>query len=44
MTLYAPLADEWFVIDNSDNGKVIAAKKNKKEKILDAKIFKKYFQ
>ncbi|CAN5876902.1 zeta toxin family protein [soil metagenome] len=42
--LYAPLADEWFVIDNSENGKVIAEKNKKKKIIFDAKLFKKYFK
>jgi hypothetical protein len=44
MTLYAPLADEWVVIDNSANGKIIAEKSKNKKRILDTELFKKYFQ
>lgn len=42
--LYQPLADDWFIIDNSDGGKIIAQKANGKEKIVDPKTLKKYFQ
>jgi predicted ABC-type ATPase len=44
MTLYAPLADEWVVIDNSGNGKIIAEKTKNKKKISDTELFKKYFK
>jgi predicted ABC-type ATPase len=42
--LYAPFADEWYVIDNSEaKGEVIAYKKGKSRKILDSVLFKKHF-
>lgn len=41
--LYAPLADEWYVINNTSNPIVIAQKKNKEEKLFNANLFKKYF-
>lgn len=44
INLYSPLADEWFIIDNSFNGNFIAQKKNKKTEIFDKTIFKNYFE
>ncbi len=41
--IYAPLADEWYIIDNSMNAIEIAHKKNGKETILNDSGFKKYF-
>jgi predicted ABC-type ATPase len=41
--LYAPLADEWYIIDNSNNGTEIANMKNGKMEILNEQAFKKYF-
>ena len=43
ITLYAPLADEWYIIDNSNNAIEIAHKKKGKEKVFNDKKFKKYF-
>ena len=40
---YAPLADEWYIIDNSNKGVEIAQMKNGKAKIFDEKKFEKYF-
>ena len=44
LKLYSPLADEWYVIDNSEKPVVIAHKKSGKEKIYAEKTFEKYFQ
>lgn len=41
--LYSPMADEWYVIDNSDKSVLIARKNNNEEKIIDKKKFQKYF-
>jgi predicted ABC-type ATPase len=41
--LYAPLADEWHIIDNSNNPVEIAYKTQNIEKILHPKKFQKYF-
>jgi len=42
--LYKPLADEWYVIDNSESkGVVIAFKKGKKETIINSKIYNSFF-
>ena len=43
MKLYAPMADEWYVIDNSAESVLIAKKKNSKEYIISKKKFSKYF-
>ncbi|MEK6614943.1 MAG: zeta toxin family protein [Bacteroidota bacterium] len=41
--LYAPMADEWYVIDNSKHGIEIAHRKNNIEKVFNKKGFEKYF-
>lgn len=44
MKLYAPLADEWCIIDNSKTKPlIIAQRKNKSEKIFNKNVFRKYF-
>ncbi|HLG03274.1 MAG TPA: zeta toxin family protein [Bacteroidia bacterium] len=44
MRLYKPLADEWFIIDNSEGGNLVAKKTFQDgEQILESKTFKKYF-
>lgn len=41
--LYSPMADEWYIIDNSKKSVLIAQKRNKKEKIIDKSRFSNYF-
>lgn len=41
--LYAPLADEWYIIDNTNNGVEIANKRNERVNIIAPKKFQKYF-
>jgi predicted ABC-type ATPase len=44
MELYKPLANEWYVIDNSEAiGAVIAFGKGQSEKIINLKLFEKFF-
>ena len=43
VNLYAPLADEWYAIDNSINPIMIAHMKGKKRIVLNESIYKKYF-
>lgn len=43
VTLYKPLADEWYIIDNSEKGELIASGKGKMETINNVPVFKKYF-
>lgn len=42
--LYSPMADEWYIIDNSEKSLLIAKRKNNKESIIDKNTFQKYFQ
>lgn len=41
---YMSLADEWYVIDNSNKPIVIAQKKNQDIKIIDKNIFNRFFR
>ena len=43
MKLYARLADEWHIIDNTSSGVIIANKMDEKVNILDEKKFKRHF-
>ncbi|HEU4716331.1 MAG TPA: zeta toxin family protein [Bacteroidia bacterium] len=43
-TLYAPLADEWTLIDNSKRGKVIAKLEAGTIKVSNKATYKKFFQ
>lgn len=43
VNLYAPLADEWYVINNTSKPTEIAFKKGNKEQIIDSTIYKKMF-
>ena len=44
MNRYAPLADEWYIINNTHEPQTVALKKNGKTSLLNKKIFQLFFR